>query len=247
MAAVIIVIIIVFILAKLFGFGKSNKKDKEDNEPQIEDVLDDEKEDEEKAVEVPDLLGKSYSEAKEVLNERNLGITLGETRASSDYEPGQIIAQSIEKGTEVEPNTTITVDICGDGEEVEVPDVLGYTKERAVSALEELGFTVDVAEAFDSAAAGNVISTSPSAGSKAKRSGVIKVVVSKGPEEDKNEETVPKIEGLREADAKVALSSVNLKSGTVTEEFHNSVAEGYIISQSVKAGTDGNESCFKDA
>ena len=169
-AAVIIVIIIFFIIGKIFIFGKTGRKPKEDNEPQIEDVLDGEEEE----PEVPNLLGKSYSEAKEALNTLGLGIRLGETRASSDYEPGQIIEQSIEAGTKVEANTTIIVDICGDGEEIIVPNVIGQTRERAVKTLEDMGFTVDVAEAYDeNEAAGNVISTTPSAESKGTRGSVV--------------------------------------------------------------------------
>lgn len=234
-AAVIIVIIILFIIGKIFIFGKTGKKPKDDNDPQIEDVLDKEEEEEQ---EVPDLLGKSYSEAKEALNSLGLGIQLGETRASSDYEPGQIIEQSVEAGTKVEANTTIIVDICGDGEELTVPDVIGQTQERAVKALEDMGFTVDVTEAFDeNTAKGNVISTSPKAESKEKRGGVIRLVVSKGKEEKEEEVTVPKIEGLTEGEAKSSLQSAGLTSGTARSAFSDTVEEGRIISQSIKSGT----------
>lgn len=234
-AAVIIVIIIIFIIAKIFGFGKSGKKDKDNNEPQIEDVLDGEESEDE--VEVPDLLGKSYSEAKEALNGVSLGIELGETRASTEYEPGQIISQSIEAGMKVDPNTTIVVDICGDGEEVTIPDVDGYTRDRAVKALEDAGFTVDVTEAFDdNVAAGNVISITPKAGGKTSRGSVIRMVVSKGKQEDE-EISVPKIEGLTEAEAKSTLTNAGLKSGTARSAFSDTVEEGRIISQSIKSGT----------
>lgn len=235
-AAVIIVIIIIFIIAKIFGFGKSGKKDKDNNEPQIEDVLDGEENEDE--VEVPDLLGKSYSEAKEALNGVSLGIELGETRASTEYEPGQIISQSIEAGMKVDPNTTIVVDICGDGEEVTIPDVDGYTRDRAVKALEDAGFTVDVTEAFDdNVAAGNVISITPKAGGKTSRGSVIRMVVSKGKQEENEEISVPKIEGLTEAEAKSTLTNAGLKSGTARSAFSDTVEEGRIISQSIKSGT----------
>lgn len=234
-AAVIIVIIIIFIIAKIFGFGKSGKKDKDNNEPQIEDVLDGEESEDE--VEVPDLLGKSYSEAKEALNGVSLGIELGETRASTEYEPGQIISQSIEAGMKVDPNTTIVVDICGDGEEVTIPDVDGYTRDRAVKALEDAGFTVDVTEAFDdNVAAGNVISITPKAGGKTSRGSVIRMVVSKGKQEENEEVSVPDIRNLTEAEAKSELTKAGLKSGTARSAFSDTVEEGRIISQSIEKG-----------
>ena len=173
------------------------------------------------------------------MNTLNLGIRLGETRTSSDYEPGQIIGQSEEAGKKVDANTTIVVDICGDGEEVTIPDVDGYTRERAVKALEDLGFTVDVTETFDeNVAAGNVISITPKSGGKTSRGSVIRMVVSKGKQEEEEEEvTVPDIRNMTEAQAKSELTKAGLKSGTARSAFSDTVEEGRIISQSISRGT----------
>ena len=229
-AAVIIVIIVIVILVQVFGGGGAKKDKDEQNIPEIEDVV------EEKA-EVPNLLGKSYSEAKEELNGMNLGIKLGETRASDEYDPGQIISQSIEAGTEVDANTTIVVDICGDGSQAEVPDLEGKTQTQAENALTALGLSVDITEKFsDTVDKGYVISTSPKAGSKVDKGGVVQVVVSKGSEADAMVE-VPTLTNRDEATAKQLLSSAGLASGSVTQEFSNTVESGKIISQNPNAGT----------
>ena len=229
-AAVIIVIIVIVILVQVFGGGGSKKNNDDQNIPEIEDVV------EEKA-EVPNLLGKSYSEAKEELNGMNLGIKLGETRASDEYDPGQIISQSIEAGTEVDANTTIVVDICGDGSQAEVPDLEGKTQTQAENALTALGLSVDITEKFsDTVDKGYVISTSPKAGSKVDKGGVVQVVVSKGSEADAMVE-VPTLTNRDEATAKQLLSSAGLASGSVTQEFSNTVESGRIISQNPNAGT----------
>lgn len=229
-AAVIIVIIVIVILVQVFGGGGSKKNNDDQNIPEIEDVV------EEKA-EVPNLLGKSYSEAKEELNGMNLGIKLGETRASDEYDPGQIISQSIEAGTEVEANTTIVVDICGDGSQAEVPDLEGKTQTQAENALTALGLSVDITEKFsDTVDKGYVISTSPKAGSKVDKGGVVQVVVSKGSEADAMVE-VPTLTNRDEATAKQLLSSAGLASGSVTQEFSDTVESGKIISQNPNAGT----------
>ena len=227
-AAVIIVIILIVIISKVLGFGGSSKKD--DNEPQIEDVLDE-------TVEVPNLLGMSYTKAKEELNKLGLGIKLGETRSSDEYEAGQIISQSEESGTEVDKNTTIVVDICGDGEKVTVPDVTGYTQAKAKSALKELGLTADVSEVYsDDVAAGKVISTSPAFGKKIDKSSVVKVIVSKGKEEeDEKEIEVPTLTGKTEAKAKELLKAAGLSAGA-SQDYSDTVEEGSIISQSPEAG-----------
>ena len=137
----------------------------------------------------------------------------------------------------VDPNTTIVVDICGDGEEITIPDVDGYTRDRAVKALEDLGFTVDVTEAFDdNVTAGNVISITPKAGGKTSRGSVIRMVVSKGKQEENEEATVPDIRNLTEAEAKSELTKAGLKSGTARSAFSDTVEEGRIISQSIEKG-----------
>ena len=78
----------------------SGSSDNNSENTEIEDVL-------EENVEVPNLLGKSYAEAKEALNELGLVIDVGETRSSDEYEAVQIISQSVDAGTEVEAHTTI--------------------------------------------------------------------------------------------------------------------------------------------
>lgn len=232
-AAVIIVIILAVIIGKVLGFGKGSS-DKKTDDTEIADVLDQE-------VEVPDLLGKSYSEAKEALNKLGLGIKLGETKSSDKYEAGQIISQSEEAGTKVDANTTIVVDVCGDGEKVEVPDVKGYSEAKAKSALEALGLSVDITEvANEEVAAGKVISTSPAAGKKIDKSSVVTIVVSKGKEEDQQVE-VPTITGKTEDKARELLKAAGLASGQASQDFSDTVEEGTIISQSPKAGTKVNK------
>ncbi|MCI8418650.1 MAG: Stk1 family PASTA domain-containing Ser/Thr kinase [Lachnospiraceae bacterium] len=237
-AAVIIVIIIIVIVVKMFGIGSGGKEPEDDKDIKIEDVLDDDEKDQEdqEQVEVPDLLGKSYAEAKETLNNVNLGISFGETKEMEGYEEGQIIGQSVEKGTKVEKNTTIVVDICGGNDQQEVPNVVGVSESEARKALTDAGFTVDVRESYhDSVAAGKVISASPSVGSKAAKGSVVTLELSKGPQETKIK--VPALVGSTESRAKEKLRAANLSVGSVTQEFSDKEA-GYVISQGVPENTE---------
>ena len=229
-AAVIIVIIVIVILVQIFGGGSKSGSDNE-NDVEIEDVV-------EEKVKVPELLGMSYSEAKEELNSLGLGIKLGETRSSDEYEAGQIIEQSEDAGTEVDVNTTIVVDICGDGSQVEIPaDLEGKTRTQVENALTALGLSVDITEVFsDDVDSGYVISTTPSAGSKVDKGGVVQVVISKGSEADAMV-AVPDLRNRSESTAKQLLSSAGLSSGSVTQEYSDTVSEGNIISQSPSAGS----------
>lgn len=237
-AAVIIVIIIIVIVVKMFGIGSGGKDSEDDRDITIEDVLDEDQKEEEdqNEVEVPDLLGKSYAEAKEALNNLNLGISFGETKEMEGYEEGQIVGQSVEKGTKVEKNTTIVVDICGGNDQTEVPNVVGDTESEARKALTDAGFTVDVRESnHDSVAAGKVISTSPSVGSKAAKGSVVTLELSKGPKETKIK--VPGLVGSTESRAKEKLRAAGLSVGSVTQEFSDKEA-GYVISQGVPENTE---------
>lgn len=231
-AAVIIVIIIIVILFKMFGIGRSEKDNlPEDDDIQIEDVVDEEE------VEVPDLLGKSYSEAKTMLNDLGLGIGFGETRESAEYEEGQIIGQDVEKGTKVEKNTQIIVDICGGSQEIPVPDVTGLSELEAQNKITAEGFVADISTEFSpTVEEGKVISTSPKGGSSASKGSVVKIVVSKGPEESKV--PVPDIKGSTESRAKEKLSAAKLSVGNVTQEFNDKVEAGYVVSQSISPNTE---------
>ena len=228
-AAVIIVIIVIVILVQVFG-GRKTSSDSQENDTEIEDVL-------EESVEVPDLRGKSYAEAKEELNALGLGIDVGETRSSDEYEAGQIISQSVDAGTEVDAHTTIVVDICGDGSQVEIPDLEGKSQTQAESSLSALGLSVDISEVYsDEVAEGRVISTSPAAGQKVEKGSLVQVQISKGREADAKV-TVPNLQNRDEATAKQLLSSAGLSSGSATTAASDTVAAGNIISQNPAAGT----------
>ena len=53
--------------------------------------------------------------------------------------------------------------------------------------------------------------------------------------------TVPDLRGLSESAAKDKLASANLKVGTVTEEYSDSVTKGNVLSQSYSPGTEIGE------
>ena len=104
-AAVIIVLIVAYIAISLTGVFKFKDKPKEeDNTPK--------KEEESNKVEMIDLTGMTYEEAKDALNGIGLGITKGDAMSSDKYEEGLVVGQSEKEGDMVEKNTTITVNLC---------------------------------------------------------------------------------------------------------------------------------------
>ncbi len=139
-AAIIIVGIIVYIggsFMGLFKFGGTEKEDKKEPEQKQEEVKDDEGQEEEKPqaeqVEMIDVKGYTFDEALDALNNIHLGLERGGEESSEEYPEGQIVSQSVEEGTMVDKNTTITVIISSGAGEFDAPDVKGRPKGEAVS------------------------------------------------------------------------------------------------------------------
>lgn len=236
-AGVIIVALIIFILVSFFGNfkfgGSSNKANTETSETQAD------------GIEVPDLKGLTFDEAKEQLNAKGLGIKNAGTVASDQYGEGQIVSQTPDALTKAEANTTVEVTLSSGKGEVSVPSVTGMDETTAYNTLTNSGFTPvkDYAYSAD-VAQGNVIEQSPNAGSLAKSGDNVKIVISRGKEQaEATSVAVPGVTGLTEDAARSAIQNVGLAVGNVSSAYSDSVASGQIISQSpvtdtaVDAGT----------
>ena len=120
------------------------------------------------------------------------------------------------------------------GEEVSVPNVTGYTKEAAITALTQagLGYTLD-GRADNVILKNYVISQSIAGGQKVKKDRVIALVISEGPQLLR----IPDVTGLLQREAQVTLTNNGL-TGSFTEDFHDAVPVGRVISQSPTGGTE---------
>lgn len=225
-AAVFMVVVVILILGTVmdwFHFGGKSKDKDEDPTAQ---------EEESGQVEMIDIKGKTFEEAQKILNEMNLGIQLEGTESSEDYAEGQIMKQSVEAGEMVDKNTTIKVVTCAGKEGFELPDVTGEEEADATSLLQSDPNNLVVSVSYDyddSVETGKVISTTPKAGETVHAGDTITVSVSRGSETTE----VPNVEGKKEKDAKSALTAAGFKV-KVTTKHDDSVAEGKVISQSVK-------------
>lgn len=225
-AAVIIVVIVAYIgisLAGGFKF-KSNDDTKEDTK----------KEEESGEVEMIDLTGMTFDEAKKALNEIGLGITKGDSISSDEYDEGLVVGQSEEKGDMVEKNTTITVNLSSGAGEIDVPSVVGLDKDAATEKLEAKGFKVNTEYEYSSdVPAGNVIRQTPEGNSKAKEDDTITIYISRGTEQVK----MVNVLGMTEQQARDTLAGISVSVSSVNSDYSDTVAEGNVISQSISEGT----------
>lgn len=225
-AAVIIVLIVIYIAISLMGGFKFKDKNKDkDNDKQQEEIAD--------KVEMIDLTGMTFEEAKAALNKINLGIKKGDVVSSDQYEEGLIVQQSEKDGAMVEKNTTIIVTISSGTGEIDVPDVKTLDKDTAESTLRAAGFNVKTEYAYSSdVPSGNVISQSPDVGSKAKKEDTITITVSRGTELVK----MINVLGQSQTDAENAIREIGLTISSVSSDYSDTVPEGCVTEQSIAEG-----------
>ena len=259
--AVIIVIIMLLLFSKVLGIGKKSNTDTSDSQ-QTEQSADEEDDSSSASqgntVNMPSLLGKTYAEARTVLEELGLKIERGESEKSNQYSAGQIIAQSEESGNSVKVGTTVTVTLAAAGStassdgtsstgsttssttttttnsKVKVPSVVGKDENAAKSAITAAGLTVGtVSEASsDTVESGLVISQSPSANSETESGGKVNIVLSSGP----NKKKVTDVIGHESSRAQSELAGDGFKV-EVKETYSNDMRAGLVVSTSPDRGT----------
>ncbi len=259
--AVIIVIIMLLLFSKVLGIGKKSNTDTSDSQ-QTEQSADEEDDSSSASqgntVNMPSLLGKTYAEARTVLEELGLKIERGESEKSNQYSAGQIIAQSEESGNSVKVGTTVTVTLAAAGStassdgtsstgsttssttttttnsKVKVPPVVGKDENAAKSAITAAGLTVGtVSEASsDTVESGLVISQSPSANSETESGGKVNIVLSSGP----NKKKVTDVIGHESSRAQSELAGDGFKV-EVKETYSDDMRAGLVVSTSPDRGT----------
>ena len=259
--AVIIVIIMLLLFSKVLGIGKKSNTDTSDSQ-QTEQSADEEDDSSSASqgntVNMPSLLGKTYAEARTVLEELGLKIERGESEKSNQYSAGQIIAQSEESGNSVKVGTTVTVTLAAAGStassdgtsstgsttsgttttttnsKVTVPSVVGKDENAAKSAITAVGLTVGtVSEASsDTVESGLVISQSPSANSETESGGKVNIVLSSGP----NKKKVTDVIGHESSRAQSELAGDGFKV-EVKETYSDDMRAGLVVSTSPDRGT----------
>ena len=226
--AVILAIIVIVVLGKVMGwfnFGDKKDNSSENTDSGIE-VVDE--------LEMQDVVGLSETAAEKILSDA------GFTNVRFEHESNPevyVFEQSANKGDFLKADAEIIIKVSAGADEIEIPDVTNYDDERAVTILQEAGFTVTHSfESNDDIEKDKVIRTEPAAGSMAEEGSKIILVVSNGAEEKTVE--VPNLTGYTQAQAENTLASKKLTTGNITHENSDNVAEGYVIRQGTASGTE---------
>ena len=126
--------------------------------------------------------------------------------------------------------TTVNTANNNSSDMVEVPKVVGMTKEDAIKALNKLGLGYKaVTQSSDTVAEDCVISQGNVGGSKVEKNSQIVLTISTGKEN--KEVTVPNVKGKSEQEAKEAIEAANLVA-SVDYQYSDSVEAGNVIKYS---------------
>jgi beta-lactam-binding protein with PASTA domain len=102
--------------------------------------------------------------------------------ASDTVAKGTVISQSPSANAKATKNSVVTITVSTGAADVSIPNVVGLNAASASNQLGQAGFTVSTkSQANATVPAGNVISTNPTAGTKAAKGSSVEILVSTGP------------------------------------------------------------------
>ena len=185
---------------------------------------------------VPDVVGKTESEAEQLLTA--LGLEVAKSREYYDtVASGTVYAQVPDAGADAAPGSTAAILISRGTAPAKstVPDVVGKKQADAEKALADAGFEVTVVDAYsDTVAKGVVGGQLPEAGAKVTPESEVSIYVSLG--KGTAASTVPDVVGMTEQKAVDALKAAGLTS-KVYQDFSDTVPAGTVFAQTPPAGS----------
>ena len=182
---------------------------------------------------MPDILGKTPTEAAAILATSNLTLDAQESDFSEDFAKGVIMATDPGPESSARSGSTVQAVVSKGPERYEVPKLRKLTVKEAEVALGaanlELG---EQSEAYDDKVKkDDIISSDPPAGESVKPGTKVAVVVSKGPEPV----TMPSLEGTDGDAAEATLKDLGLEVDRSTKTSE-SVAKGLVIRTNPEGG-----------
>ena len=170
-------------------------------------------------VDVPNVVGKQVSVAKNILEDKHLRVSTSEV-TNTDVPAGQVISQSPGAGEKVKEQRTIHLVVSKGVGDITVPDLSGLTVDQARQRLKDLGLVVGkITQGSVEGKPDNVIvAQSPSGDSKVSKGTTVDLVVNKA---QAKKVKMPDLVGMTLKDARQVLSSnnigVNQIAGSVDE------------------------------
>lgn len=236
-AVLIAVILVVGKAAGLIG-GKAESSGQQEQQAQVTQAADADDD----MVSVPDLMGKTETEAQELCASVNIGMSYKGEEASTQ-EKGKISSQDPVAGTKVAKNSTVNYYLSKGSESITLTDMFGQNGASAQETLESQGLTVQINKIYPDESQssmvdiGCVLDTEPVAGTTVKAGDTVTLTISRGINYGDSVQ-VPDVTGMAKNDAIAKLGKfININ---VEMQMSTDVAEGTVISQDPVGYTDDN-------
>ncbi len=183
----------------------------------------------------PGVLNLDEAAAVAELEAAGLEAETGEAAYSENVDTGLVIATDPGPGDKVLDGGTVTLVLSLGPERYDVPQLRGQTEDQAQDALAatNLAFGDSVGRWSETVPEGQVIRTSPKAGTTLKPGATVDLVLSRG----RKPIAVKDWTGKSFDDAEAALEKRGLQASVAGEEFSDTVPEGAVISQDPTTGT----------
>jgi serine/threonine-protein kinase len=184
-------------------------------------------------VSIPDVIGKNSDQASQILDSAGFKVAIKAVPSAAPRD--QVVEQdpipTDRGGGKAEEGSTVTLSVSSGPAIRAVPSVVGLSEADATKRLEHAGFKVTTMQQFSkSVPRGQVIGTSPPAGTQLSTLQPVTLLVSRGA----NTVLVPNVVGLNDQAALAALSNAGL-SGTEVQK-DSTEPQGKVLSQSPGAG-----------
>ena len=189
-----------------------------------------------KEVQIPNLQGLTKEEAEQKAKELKIKVEVSEEKYHLEIPEGQIIEQDpkYQDNYKIKEGSTIKIVISKGQEIVEMPKVVGKTRDEATSALKEIGLEVKVEEEFsDDVEKNYIIKQEIKEGEKIPAGTTVTIYSSMGIEQIQ----VPNLSGKTESEAKSAISSAKLKWKSTDKTSDSSKPNGVVVNQSISSGS----------
>jgi serine/threonine-protein kinase len=183
----------------------------------------------------PGVLGMAEAAAASRLDAAGLEAEAADPAYSENVAAGLVIATDPEPGGKVLDGGTVTLTLSLGPERYDVPVLAGQTEDQAQDALAatNLDFGESKGRWSETVPEGQVIRTSPPAGTTLKPGATVDLVLSRG----RKPITIKDWTGKRFDDAQQALEARKIEVSVAGEDYSDTVPEGYVISQDPSTGT----------
>ncbi|HEU5034728.1 MAG TPA: Stk1 family PASTA domain-containing Ser/Thr kinase [Mycobacteriales bacterium] len=178
----------------------------------------------------PSLLGLTAQQAEQKLHAEGLHWRFLPRVYSDSIREDLVAVQTPKAGERVGNGATVALRLSKGPEQVPVPDVSGKTVKQARAALAAVHLTVDKKKSAysDTVAAGHVIRTEPSSGTRLHVDTGVTLVVSKGVRPVR----VPDVTGMPLNKAEQQLTRAGFTLGPITRHYNDSIRDGSVIATS---------------